>query len=193
MLGTMSNPGVAQFVAAIRFLLLTGARKSEALDLRWSWVDAERACLRLPDSKTGAKVVPLGEPALELLASLPRLEGNPHVFPGATAGGHLIGLQKIWDRIRRDAGLSDLRLHDLRHHFISVGASSGESLYVLGKVAGHKQAATTQRYAHLADEPVRRAASNIARQVHRSLNGGEGSSVDPLDRRPRSSSKVLEG
>jgi len=125
--------------------------------------------LRLPDSKTGAKVVPLGEPALELLASLPRVEGNPHFFPGATLGGHLIGLQKIWERIRKEAGLSDLRLHDLRHHFISVGASAGESLYVLGKVAGHKHAATTQRYAHLADDPVRRAADTIARHIRKSL------------------------
>ena len=137
-------------IAAIRFLLLTGCRKGEALTLQWSWVDFERSCLRLPDSKTGAKVVPLGEPAVRLLESLPRVSGNPHVFPGAKEGGHLIGLQKIWARIRSEADLSDLRLHDLRHHFISVGASSGESLYILGKVAGHKQASTTQRYAHLA-------------------------------------------
>ena len=74
---------------------------------------------------------------------------------------------------RGDAGLSDVRLHDLRHHFISVGASSGESLYVLGKVAGHKQAATMQRYAHLADDPVRRAANAIARQVQHSMNTRE--------------------
>jgi len=149
-------------IAAILFLLLTGCRKGEALTLQWPWVDLERACLRLPDSKTGAKVVPLGEPVLRLLESLPRIEGNPHVFPGAKEGGHLIGIQKIWARIRSEADLGDLRLHDLRHHFISVGASSGESLYILGKVAGHKQAATTQRYAHLADDPVKGAADRIA-------------------------------
>jgi integrase len=77
-------------------------------------------------------------------------------------------------RIRRDAGLADLRLHDLRHHFISVGASSGESRYVLGKVAGHKQAATTQHYANLANDPVKRAVNGIARQVPQSMNTGDG-------------------
>ncbi len=159
-------------IAAIRFLLLTGCRKGEALTLQWPWVDFERSCLRLPDSKTGAKVVPLGEPAVRLLESLPRVSGNPHVFPGAKEGGHLIGLQKIWARIRSEADLSDLRLHDLRHHFISVGASSGESLYILGKVAGHKQASTTQRYAHLADDPVRGAADRIASTVDSALSIG---------------------
>ena len=86
-----------------------------------------------------------------------------------------------------DAGLSDVRLHDLRHHFISVGASSGERLDVLGKVAGHKQAATTQHYAQLADDPVRRDANAIARQVQQSMEAREGSSVAPLNRSPRSS------
>ena len=109
---------------------------------------------------------------MRLLGSLPRVSGNPHVFPGAKEGGHLIGLQKIWARIRSEADLSDLRLHDLRHHFISVGASSGESLYILGKVAGHKQAATTQRYAHLADDPVRGAADRIASTVDSALSIG---------------------
>lgn len=156
-------------LAAVRLLALTGARKSEILKLRWDWVDVERSCLRLPDSKNGAKPVPLGSAAMEILKSLPRVHGNPFVIPGAKAGHHYVGLQKVWDRVREDAGLSDLRLHDLRHHFISTGASSGESLYILGKVAGHKQAATTQRYAHLADDPVRQTAERVSSSIERSL------------------------
>jgi integrase len=156
-------------IAAIKLLLLTGMRKNEVLSLRHSWVDSQRGLLKLPDSKTGAKVVPVGPAALQLIESLRSVVENPHVFPGAKPGGHLTGLQKIWVRIRTDAGLSDLRLHDLRHHFISVGASSGESLYILGKVAGHRQASTTQRYAHLADNPVRAAAERISNLIEKTL------------------------
>ena len=104
-------------VAAIRLLTLTGGRKNEILSLRWEYVDFERACLRLPDSKTGAKVVPLGAPALELLASLPRVEGCPYVLPSNTGEGHFVGLQKVWARLRERAGLLGVRVHDLRHSF----------------------------------------------------------------------------
>src|SRR6202521_5027513 len=103
-------------VLAIRLLLLSGARRDEVLTLRWSEVNFERACLSLPDSKTGAKLIPLGPAALALLADAPRLEGNPYVIPGRRTGGRLIGLQRPWVRIRERAGLRDLRLHDLRHY-----------------------------------------------------------------------------
>jgi integrase len=156
-------------IAAIKLLLLTGMRKSEVLTLRRSWIDFERGALRLPDSKTGAKAVPVGTTALDLLRDLPLIVGNPHVFVGQ-GGGYVKGLQKIWKRVRTDAGLASLRLHDLRHHFISVGASGGESLYILGKVAGHKQAATTQRYAHLGEDPVRAAAERISGAIARSIS-----------------------
>ena len=152
-------------VAAIRLLVMTGARKSEILTLRWEWVDFERSCLRLPDSKTGAKVVPLGAPPLELLASLPRIENNPHVLPGNKAGGHLVGLQKAWARLRNRAGLPDVRLHDLRHSFASIAVAGGDSLYLVGKVLGHHQASTTERYAHLHDDPLRAVADRTARQI----------------------------
>jgi integrase len=115
----------------------------------------------------------VGTLALNLLQELPAVTGNPHVFVGE-GGGYLKGLQKIWKRIRLDAGLLDLRLHDLRHNFISVGASSGESLYILGRVAGHRQPSTTQRYAHLADDPVRAAAERISNIVREALESGEG-------------------
>jgi integrase len=151
-------------IAAIRLLLLTGARKGEIMSLRWDYVDMEGPCLRLPDSKTGAKTIPLGAAAMEVLAKLSRLESNPYVFP-SISGGHFVGLQKVWERIRRQAGLEDVRLHDLRHSFASVAVAGGDSLYLVGKVLGHQQAATTERYAHLADDPVRAVADRTAEQI----------------------------
>ncbi len=161
-------------IAAIRLLVMTGARKAEILTLRWKWVDFERSCLRLPDSKTGAKVVPLGAPALELLASLPRVENNPYILPGKKAGGHFVGLQKAWARLRERAGLPDVRVHDLRHSFASVAVAGGESLYLIGKVLGHRQARTTEAYAHLQDDPVRAVADRTAGRIAAAMNGGKG-------------------
>lgn len=161
-------------VAAIRLLVMTGARKSEILTLRWEWVDFEHSCLRLPDSKTGAKVVPLGAPALELLASLPRVENNPHVLPGEKADGHFVGLQKAWERMRKRAGLDDVRVHDFRHSFASVAVAGGESLYLVGKVLGHRQVRTTERYAHMRDDPLRAVADRTAGHIAAAMNGGDG-------------------
>ncbi|MEJ2122047.1 MAG: site-specific integrase [Alphaproteobacteria bacterium] len=156
--------------AAVRLLTLTGCRKSEILTLKWEHIDFDRGCLRLPESKTGAKVVPLGAPALELLSKLPRWEGNPYVLPGAS-GRHFVGLQKVWERIRKSAQLEDVRLHDLRHSFASVAVAGGDSLYLVGKVLGHRQARTTERYAHLHDDPVRAVAERASRQIAEQLNG----------------------
>ncbi len=156
-------------VAAIRLLLLTGARKNEILSLKWDWVDFDRCLLILPDSKTGAKIIPLGDAAVDILRTIPRELNCPFVLPGSGDKGHLIGLQKIWVKIRAAAGLDSLRLHDLRHHFLSIGASSGESLYILGKLAGHKRPETTQRYAHLADDPVKQSANRIASAIEASI------------------------
>jgi integrase len=139
-------------IAAIRLLILTGARLSEVLTLKWSYVDEHRRALVLPDSKTGAKTIPLNQHALNVLASLPRMEHNPYVLPGQITGKHLVNLQKPWRAIRKRAGLDDVRLHDLRHSFASMGVSVGGSLPVIGRVLGHTQPQTTARYAHVADK-----------------------------------------
>ena len=152
-------------INCIRLLVFTGARLSEILKLRWNQVDFERGVLRLPDSKTGAKTVPLGAPALDLLARLPRLEKEPYVCVGQSPGHHFVGIQRPWRRIRVAAGLPDLRIHDLRHAFASIAAMSGDSLLLIGKVLGHKQASTTERYAHLQDDPVRAVADRTARKI----------------------------
>ena len=154
--------------AAIKALLLTGCRRSEIMSLRWEYVDFERQCLRLPDSKEGkgeAKVVYLNPPALELLGGLPRLTGNPHVIAGERSGAPLGGLDKVWFRVRKAAGLDDVRLHDLRHSFASVGAAGGLSLPVIGALLGHKHASTTARYAHLSAEPLRAANDAVGARI----------------------------
>jgi integrase len=123
--------------AAIRLLLLTGCRKGEIANLRWDHVDFERQCLRLPDSKTGAKVVYLNAPARALLQELPRMAVSPRVIPGLRADGAGSAIDKVWSRVRKAAGLADVRLHDLRHSFASVGAAGGLSLPIIGALLGH--------------------------------------------------------
>ncbi len=152
----------ASAVAAIRLLLLTGCRKSEILTLRWEEVALEAAELRLSDSKTGARVVSLSEPAVKLLASLPRLPGNPWVIPGRKPGTHLRKLDDAWQAVRSRAGLDGVRLHDLRHSFASRALALGEGLPVIGKLLGHARIETTARYAHLARDSVRASAERVA-------------------------------
>lgn len=166
-------------IAAIRLLILTGCRRNEILTLRWEDIDFERQCLRLSDSKSGAKSVPLGAPALELLAGLPRAKRNPYVLPGKKRGQHFVGLEKTWQLLRAKAGLPDVRLHDLRHSYASAGAGLGESLVVIGKLLGHADTATTARYAHLSPDPTKAAADRISGHIAAVMNGEEGE-VMPL-------------
>lgn len=156
---------------AIRLLALTGARRNEILTLTWDAVDFARAELVLADSKTGPKRIPLPTPALALLRDAPRVAGNPYVCAGERDGGRFYGLQRPWDRIRRRAGLADVRLHDLRHTHAATAVSAGLALPLVGKLLGHAHAATTQRYAHLRDEPVRAAAERVAGEIGAALEG----------------------
>jgi integrase len=156
-------------IAAIRLLVLTGARLSEILTLKWSYVDLSRGTIRLPDSKTGAKTIYLNAAAVEVLSNVPRLENNLYVICGEKPGAHLVNLQKPWRRIRKAAGLDDLRIHDLRHSFASVAAAGGMSLPMIGALLGHSQPATTARYAHLASDPLRAASESIGGRIAGSM------------------------
>ena len=151
--------------AAIKLLMFTGCRRGEVLGLRWSEVDFERGCLRLPDSKTGTKVVVVNTPALAILQGLPRIKGNPYVIAGTTEGAALTGIDKIWYRIRAAAELADVRLHDLRHTAASLAVNGGASLALTGKVLGHRVTQTTARYAHIQDDPVRAVAELIGAEI----------------------------
>ncbi len=206
-------------IAAIRLLILTGARVSEILGLKWSDVDFEKSVLRLPDSKTGAKVIYLSAPALEVLSNLESDPESKWVIQGRDEGKHLVNLRKPWYRLRKEAtvelwrtseqqavaglvvtladklgtiptfdqciefatsndaskmelptGLSDVRLHDLRHSYASMGAASGLSLPMIGALLGHTQASTTSRYAHLAADPLHQATNSIGERIGAAMN-----------------------
>lgn len=166
-------------IAAIRLLLLTGARRGEILTAQRDWVDFERAALRLPDSKSGPKWIPLGAPALKIIAGLPEVEGNPYLLPGE-GKKHFVGLPRIWRRIADKAGLTGVRIHDLRHSFASVAIAGGDSLFLVGKVLGHRQARTTEVYAHLQNDPVLAVADRAANTIAAALAGGRGGKVVAL-------------
>ena len=152
-------------IAVIRLLMLTGCRSGEIMSLRWEHVDLEMGELRLPDSKTGSKVVHLGDPAISVLRGIPRGEGNPWVFPGVKPGRHMTYLHDSWRRILDRAGIDNLRIHDLRHSYASGGLLVGEGLPMIGKLLGHSKVQTTARYAHLANDPLKAAANRIASRI----------------------------
>jgi integrase len=158
-------------IMAIRLLILTGCRLNEIMKLQWSFVDRRSSCLRLPDSKTGKKDVPVGEPVLELLQSIPRIVGNPYVITAKCGCGHLADLQPFWQRVRLRAGLIDARIHDLRHTFATMAASQGMSLPIIGKMLGHKTVQSTQRYAHLGNGTMSRAANEVAAPLVQAMQG----------------------
>ncbi len=156
-------------VAAFRLLLLTGCRLGEIQTLRWEHVHLDEGELRLPSSKTGAKVVHLGTAAISILRSIPRIDRNPFVIVGTKPGAHLTDLQRPWRRVRGMAGLKAVRIHDLRHTFASGGLAVGEGLSMIGKLLGHTQVQTTARYAHLAAAPIKMAADRIAERLASAL------------------------
>lgn len=152
-------------VAAIRLLLFTGARVGEILTLKWEYVDFERRQLRLPDSKTGPKVIHLNKAAVDVLKSTPRLNNSPYVIIGLHPPKHMVDLKANWSRIRDMAGIPDVRLHDLRHSFASVAAGKRGSLPMIGKLLGHSESQSTARYAHLTEDPVRQLNDEVGAAI----------------------------
>jgi integrase len=163
--------------AAIRLLVLTGARLREILHARWSELDLERGVLFLADSKTGRKPIYLGAAAQAVIAALPRMSGNPYLIPGSIEGKPRSELGAPWSAVTKAAGLEGLRVHDLRHSFASIGAGAGMGLPVLGKLLGHATPATTARYAHLDSDPMLRAAERIGSAISGALNRTSGTVV----------------
>ena len=138
--------------------LLTGARRSEVLEMQWADLDLHQALWRIPDTKAGRPhTLPLPKPVIDELMKLPRLEGNPYVFCGRWGRSHLINVAKPWRRIRLEAGLQDVRIHDLRRTLGSWLVAAGASLPLIGKALNHSQASTTQVYARLQLDAVRTA------------------------------------
>ena len=158
-----------QALSAIRLLVFTGARMSEIVTAKWEYVKRNRGVLELPDSKTGFKQILLSEPAMEILNDLMVVEGNDYLIPGLKSDTHFARLRDVWERIREKAGLSDVRLHDLRHTFASTGVSSGLALPIIGGLLGHKSPVMTQRYAHLHADPLHRAVKIIGKKITKAM------------------------
>jgi integrase len=158
--------------AALRLLILTGARLREILHLRWREVDLERGLLLLPDSKTGRKTIVLSDAASAVIRQLIPGAGltlaqktSGFVIKGAADDKPRVDLKKPWAAVRRHAGLEGVRLHDLRHTFASIGAGASLGLPIVGKLLGHSQPQTTARYAHLDADPLRRATNIIGQHL----------------------------
>lgn len=162
---------VTHFVtAAIRLLLLTGARVNEILTLQHKDVDFKHKLVRLQESKTGQKTIYLSAPALQLLSEIPHIKGNPYVICGKNEGAHLINIKDPWREIRKNAGLEDVRLHDLRHNYASTAVTAGHHLKVIGSLLGHADTQTTERYAHLANDPLQTANEAISNRILDAMN-----------------------
>ena len=160
---------------AIRLLLLTGARRGEVLSLTWDQIDFEKGTWTKPGATTKQKtehVVPLSAPALQLLTKMREASTSTYAFPGRDGTGHRVDLKKPWPVICKAAGITSLRIHDLRHSYASFLVSAGLSLPVIGALLGHTQPGTTARYAHLHDDPLRKATERVGAIIEGAVKAG---------------------
>lgn len=156
-------------ILAARLLILTRCRLGEIMSLKWDYVDCDECALRLPDSKTGKKIVHLGPPAVKYMHDAQRIDGNPWVITGTLTGKPLSDLQPFWQRVRARTGVKDVRIHDLRHTFASTAMAPGQGLPLIGKLLGHTQVQTTAPYAHPAAASFRGAAGCVAKSLREAL------------------------
>ena len=169
------NPYV---IAAFRVLLLSGMRLGEVRNLRWKDVNFDQSMIYLPDSKTGQKEVFLSAPVKQVLNDLKRIKGVPWVFPNPSTCKPIVNYSKPWKRVCKLAEITDARRHDLRHTVASHAAAGGASLKVIGALLGHSSQQTTERYAHLVDDPVKKANEAVAKKIEAALGGTEAEVID---------------
>ncbi len=160
-------------IAAIRLFLFTGARLREILHMRWEDFDRDRGIVLVPDSKTGKKTIVLSDAAVAVIDDLSR--AGDYIIAGQSPNKPRSDLKRPWGRIREAAAIGDVRLHDLRRSFASVGVGGGYGLPIMGKLLGHTQAKTTQKYAHLDAEPMRRVTNEIGRRIASAMKDGSAS------------------
>jgi integrase len=149
----------------VRMLLLTGCRKREILDLKWSEVDLDKMVLKLSGERTKtakARLVTLSDEAVEVLKNARRWDQCDYVFPNPATLEPYTSIFHSWDRARKAAGLPDVRLHDCRHSYASWLAEAGYSILIISKALGHSSTRTTERYAHVGDETLRNASNAAA-------------------------------
>lgn len=152
----------------IPMLIMTGARKREVLDLQWSDLDLEQRQWRLAEANNKSKKVrhiPLSDGVMDLLASIPKLDGCPFVFPNEKTMKPFVSFFCSWDTARKKAGLADVRIHDLRHSFASFLVNAGCPIYEVKELLGHSQIKTTQRYAHLSQDRLMSATNKVSSLV----------------------------
>ena len=161
-----------RFAQLVRLLLLTGARLREVMCAEWSWIDWQRSVLLVPEhrGKTGAAEIQLSERAVAILRELLEAEGAMGgrcraVIAGAERTGPLVGYRRLWLALLQEAGIEELRIHDLRHTFASYTLSAGHSLGVVGQLLGHRSTQTTSRYAHLVDDAARAAVDRLSDEL----------------------------
>lgn len=148
---------------ALRLLLLTGARKSEVLKARWENINLDQRLLVVPLSKSGKpRHIVLSDAAIEIIKAIPRKDGNPWLFPGHAKDKPLSDIYLYWNNTRRELGLGDVRIHDLRHTFASFLVNAGHSLYEVQKMLGHGDPRTTMRYAHIGQASLLAAAETVS-------------------------------
>ena len=157
-------------VAIIRLLMLTGCRFGEVLALEWDWIKDKR--IHLPDSKSGPRTVWLSSAARAVIDAIPRYSPDcPFLFPARPPTRHITGIEYQWHRIRNEAGLPGLRIHDLRHSWASTAAMNGVDMVTVAKLLGHALVETTERYTHLSDQSVADAADRVSNRIHAALAG----------------------
>lgn len=165
--------------AAFWLYLLTGMRRSELLQVKWSEIDFERKEIRIPESKAGRiHYVPLSPPAIALIETIPKIQGNPYLLPGRMTGKPIVNVRKAWERIKKDAGVEGVRIHDIRRTVGSWLAQSGNSLHLIGKVLGHTNASTTQVYARLSEDTARKALDDHGKRI---MNIAKGQSAGVVE------------
>lgn len=169
--------------SAIRFLLLTGLRRMEALALPWAWVDGKGRCIRFEDTKSGAQLRPIGADAVKLLESLSPRDGCPWVFPADRGEGHYIGLPKLLERLCTRAGLAGVTVHVLRHSFAAAAAEMGYSELTIAGLLGHTVASVTGRYAHVPDRALVSAADAISIRISAALDGRKAADIVQIGER----------
>ncbi|MDX0261547.1 DUF4102 domain-containing protein [Sinorhizobium meliloti] len=167
--------------AAIRFLLLSGCRRMEALALPEKWLDERAGCIRFEDTKSGAQIRPIGIDAFRAIKDTPRRNG--WVFPASRGDGHFIGLPKALDQLCTRAKLAGVTVHVLRHTFAATAAEMGYSELTIAGLLGHSVPGVTARYAHVADSALVSAADKVAARIAAALDGKERGKVVRLPRR----------
>jgi len=161
-----------QAVAVIRLLMLTGCRFGEVVSLEWDWMRGKR--IHLPNTKSGPRTVWLSSAARAVIDAIPRYRPDcPFLFPARPPTRHIENFDYQWHRIRNEAGLAGLRIHDLRHSWASTAAMNGVDMVTIAKLLGHALVETTERYVHLSDQSVADAADRVSSRIHAALAGRE--------------------